>query len=126
MGRKNKKNANPCSVRYDRKFKEQVCDEFLKGGICKTDLEKKYQIGHGRVLYWLQECGYLAKEGKLTPKRNLMANKKSKSGQSDNLSSSARIKELEKALEQSNLQAEAYRIMIEVAEKELNIAIKKK
>jgi hypothetical protein len=39
---------------------------------------------------------------------------------------SVRIKELEKALEQAHLQSEAYRLMIEVAEKELKIEIKKK
>ena len=124
MGRRKKKNASPYSLRYSRKLKEQVCEEFLKGGVCKTDLEKKYRIGHGRVLYWLQGCGYLAKDGSMTPKRILMGKDKSKPAQT--LSSFARIKELEKALEQASLQAEAYRMMIEVAERELGVEIKKK
>ncbi len=124
MGKEIKKNAKPCTFRYSRKFKEQVCSEFLKGGITKADIERKYQVGHGRVLYWLQECGYLAKDGSLTPKRILMG--KNKPDSSDTLSSAARIKQLEKALEQANLQAEAYRLMIEIAERELKIDIKKK
>ena len=33
--------------------------------------------------------------------------------------SEARIRELEKALKQANLQSEAYRLLIEVAEREL-------
>jgi transposase len=37
-----------------------------------------------------------------------------------------RIKELEKQLETSQLKAEGYEIMIEIAEKELNIPIRKK
>ena len=90
----------------------------------KTYLENKYQIGHGRVLYWLQECGYLSKDGSLTPKRMLMG--KNKFVPEESLSSEARIKLLEKALKQANLQTEAYRLMIEVAERELKIDIKKK
>jgi hypothetical protein len=124
MRKEKKKSAKSCSIRYSIELKEEVCREFLKGGVCKTDLEKKYKIGHGRVLYWLQECGYLAKNGQLTPKRLLMARKKSKSIK--DLPPTLRVKELEKALEQANLQSEAYRLMIEVAERELKIEIRKK
>ena len=124
MRKEKKKSTKPSSVRYVIAFKNEVCREFLNGGVSKTDLEKKYQIGHGRVLYWLQECGYLAKDGSLTPKRLLMAKKQA--SKMEDVSPSVRIKELEKALEQANLQSEAYRIMIEVAERELKIEIRKK
>lgn len=124
MKKEKKKSTKSCSIRYDKKFKEEVCREFLEGGVSKTDLEKKYQIGHGRVLYWLQECGYLAKDESLTPKRLLMPKKQVLTV--EEMPSEARIRELEKALKQANLQSEAYRLLIEVAERELKIEIRKK
>ena len=124
MRKEKKKSTKSCSIRYSIALKEEVCREFLNGGFSKTDLEKKHKIGHGRVLYWLQECGYLAKDGILTPKRLLMAKKQV--SKAKGVSPLVHIKELEKALEQANLQSEAYRLMIEVAERELKIEIKKK
>ncbi len=124
MSKAKKKSTKSSSIRYSMAFKEEVCREFLNGGVSKTDLEKKYKIGHGRVLYWLQECSYLAKDGSLTPKRLLMAKKQA--SKAENVSPAMRIKELEKALEQANLQSEAYRLMIEIAERELKIEIRKK
>jgi transposase-like protein len=108
------------NFRYSEEFKNRICREYLNGNETKRFIEHKYKLGNGRLLYWMQELGYIASKpinfpmGKdqklleeLTPEQR-------------------RIKELEKELENARLQAEAYRLMIEVAERELQIKIRKK
>jgi hypothetical protein len=57
---------------------------------------------------------------------SLPSKKIKKEQPSDALSQEQRIKELERLLEDEQLRSEAYRRMIEIAEKDLNIPIRKK
>jgi len=112
--------AKSANFRYSREFKNRICQEYLNGTETKGFLEKKYKLGHSRILYWMQELGYIAKE---QPLAFMLKDQKL----SENLSpTNKRIKELEKELEHARMQAEAYRLMIEVAERELQIKIRKK
>ena len=114
-----KNNAKFSEIRYSPEFKDMVCREFLKGDVSKGFLERKYNLGHGRVVLWMRRLGYIAK----APTPFVMSqNQKTP----DETSTNQRIKELEKELENARLQAEAYRLMIEVAERELQIKIRKK
>jgi hypothetical protein len=85
---------------------------------------------HGQILYWMRQLGYIPEKGIKTKLLALLPMSK-KRGSTDNKPDSqealqARIKQLEKQLQDSQLTAEAYRRMIQIAEKELKIDIQKK
>jgi hypothetical protein len=93
-------------------------------GISKEEARRKYGIrGKSAVLIWCRKFGYLEPEflkpqysdKEMTPEeRKQLAELKE------------RNKALEKALEESQLRAEAYSTMIDIAERELKISIRKK
>jgi hypothetical protein len=113
---------------------------YLAGGYTKQQIWKMYTGGeeeHGQLLQWMRKLGYLkANDSKksisriathelyLQKKDNLSTKSKSTTERPEDLQK--RIKELEKALETANLRAEGYELMIDIAEKELNIPIRKK
>lgn len=116
--------------------REFMIKEYLTGKYTKVELWKKYtgqDEEHGQLLRWMRDLGYVSNE---TP-RKLRRNSLHSSIQSytpldkdindkDPAELQKRIKELEKQLETAQLKAEGYKLMIEVAEKELKIPIRKK
>jgi transposase len=117
---------------YSRAFKHSVIKEYLDGGIGKSALLKKYNIKiHGGILRWMRQLGYLEKEekgGYLVPLKplSLLSKKVNKATSSCDESQEQRIKDLERLLEDEQLRSEAYRRIIDIAEKEYNIPIRKK
>jgi transposase len=77
-------------------------------------------------LRWMRQLGYVPKKNSINfaPKLITMESKTDKNTDLKELQK--RIKELEQALEQSELKAYAYSVMVDLAEKEFNIPIKKK
>ena len=105
--------------------------EFLTGQYTKVELWKKYtgqDKEHGQILDWMRKLSYLSMER--TPKFVKYAPLKQHplplSDTDDPIALQRRIKELEKQVENAQLKAEGYELMIEIAEKELNIPIRKK
>ena len=101
--------------------KRGICEEYLDGYLSKEALRRKYQIhGKSAILKWLRAYGYLDanRQEPRTSMSDLM--------EDDYQSLQVRIKQLEEALKQSQLESEAWQKMIEIAEKEYKIAIKKK
>ena len=117
---------------YNEAFKRKVCDEYLRTGVTKTSLLAKYNIKYrSAVQSWLKQLGYVdiyEKVGYLDIKNQFtLANKESNNTTSpSNLTPEDRIKELERLLEDEQLRSDAYKRMIDIAEKELNIPIRKK
>ena len=107
---------------YTEEFKRSVCEEFLQGTSTLRSLEQKHKLGNSRLNHWLNEFGYQIKKPYIleTPVMALKPTIKPDS------SESAQVRELEKQLEMARLEAAAYRKMIEIAEKELKIEIRKK
>lgn len=111
--------------------RKMIVEEYLRIGCEKRTIWERYtgqKEEKGHLLRWMRQLGY-----DIPPKWSKLATKKSISmpkSQSNNLIESIelkkRIEELEKALVQSELRATALETMIEVAEKELKINIKKK
>ena len=116
--------------------REAMIKEYLTGQYTKVELWKKYtgqDNEHGALLYWMRTLGYISKEN--SPKRKkkflpspiqsaqIMATENTNQ---DPLELQRRIKELEKQLETTQLKVEGYELMIEIAEKQLNIPIRKK
>lgn len=117
---------------YPESFKHLVIREYLSGGIGYRALLKKYDIrSSGSIARWMRQLGYTEvpeKDRYLATAKplSLPSKKVNKDQPSDALSQEQRIKELERLLEDEQLRSEAYRRMIEIAEKELNIPIRKK
>ncbi len=83
---------------------------------------------HGQILRWMRQLGYEIepKYSKLAiNKTDIMAKRDSKQT-IEELQMKEKIKQLEQALVNSELRATALEMMIEVAEKELKINIRKK
>ena len=108
-------------IRYTVEFKNKVCKEYHSGTSSKTELQRKYSIkGHDRLKQWLEKFPFFE------PSTNsIQLTKPLTKGQSK-LELEARIKALEQELEEAQLKQEAYRMMIDIAEKQFKIHIKKK
>jgi len=116
--------------------REEMIKEYLSGGYSKVEIWKKYtgqSVEHGKMLHWMRILGYADKVG-IPVKRNLPLGfskqeqpilATNENGQ-DSRDLQKRIKELERQLENAQLKAEGYELMIEIAEKELKIPIRKK
>ncbi len=116
--------------------REEMIKEYLAGDYSKVEIWRKYTgqtVERGKMLNWMRILGYADKVGSpikrnialplakqepliLTPNQNDQAPK----------DLYKRIKELERQLENAQLKAEGYELMIEIAEKELKIPIRKK
>lgn len=116
--------------------KHQIIQEFYETKCTKRFVWNKYtgQSGeHGQLTRWMRELGY--NEVNATRNSNLAANifmaKKKiildpEQDSFENLQLKNRIKELEKQLKDAELKAIAFSTMVEIAEKEFNIPIRKK
>ncbi len=117
---------------YSLEFKHGVIKEYLAGGIGHNALLRKYDIRiNGGIVRWMRQLGYAeipVKDGYLPSAKSLPlpAKKPHKDQPSDALSQEQRIKELERLLEDEQLRSEMYKRMIEIAERDFNIPIRKK
>lgn len=106
--------------RFSDEFKLRVVEEYLTGSVSAFSLCKKHSIGSSLLCGWIHS---FAPEYKLEPA--IMSSKKS--------SDSATVAELKKVLRQKELElkrekmrADFYETMVDVAEEQFNIAIRKK
>lgn len=117
---------------YSELFKRKVIEEYLSSGQSKMSLLKKYDIRmKSGIQRWIRQLGYEDIHQKVrylsSPNTLTLASKKT----SDLVSEPShllenRIKELERRLEDEQLRSDAYQRIIEIAEKEFNIPIRKK
>ncbi len=111
---------------YSESFKRQVVEEYLAGGITQSALQRKYDIrGKCAILYWRRKfsCEAPVTLSNLSALIPVEVTKKEVKSFSE---LNQRIKELERQLEDEKLRTEAYQRIIEKAEKELKIPIRKK
>ena len=104
---------------YTEEFKRHVCNDFLTGSECLRAIERKYKLGNSRLNYWLKELGYEYSKPTVIPS---YMHKPSKPDVNEN----AAIKKLKQELEEARLLAQGYQRMIDIAERELKIHIRKK
>lgn len=106
--------------------RREIIEEYLTGDETRLAVWKRHtgQVKErGQLLRWMRQLGYvnpLEKENVIPLVAMSQKSKKSKE------ELERRIKELENQLLDSQLKEEAYRRMIEIAEKELKIPIRKK
>lgn len=112
---------------YSLSFKLSVVSEIERGEISKTGAKNKYGIqGHGTIIRWLKKYGTFDWENQ-TPDNM----PKSKDQAIFELEQKVLLLEKQKALlekqaEQANKKAIFFDMMIDIAEQDLNIKIRKK
>ena len=117
------------ALRYPESFKREVVNEHLRTGIPKAHLQLKYGIKFkSAIFHWMKEQGYLPTPGNnpnlgLINKLNLA--KKSKNTSSSLSELENKIALLERQLEDERLRTELYKRMVEIAEREYKIPIRK-
>ena len=107
---------------YSEEFKRKVCQEYLDGQGGLRSLEQKYNLGNSRISCWLKSFGLGIKKPIYLSSYVMPAKKQQDIPTED----SASVKLLKKQLEDALLEKELYRKMIEVAERDLKINIRKK
>jgi transposase-like protein len=101
---------------YSNAFKLKVVDEVLRGKITKEEARRRYDIrGKSTVLKWIRKFEF-------TP----LTSRPMSSEQESKKDLLKRIKQLERQLEDEKLRSEGLSKMIDIAEDQLNISIRKK
>ena len=102
-------------------LKRQIVQEVQSGTISKEEARRRYGIkGNSAILKWMRKFRYASDVDSETIKM------KSKELPDDLKELKCRVIELEKALEEAKLSSEFYSTMIDIAEKEFKIPIRKK
>ena len=124
---------------FTQEDQHAIIQEMISNGLSKKQIWKKYtgqEEEHGQLLRWMKKLGYpiLGRpiSTNFSNQSKIMSAKKKavKSGQSEesfeNLQLKKRFFELEKQLKDAELKAIAFSTMVDIAEKEFKIPIRKK
>lgn len=115
--------------------KHIIIQEMLESGCTKREIWEKYtgnEEEHGQLLRWMRKLGYDASIPTRRPNfdsnSNQMRNKNCQdhTDSFENLQLRKRVEELEKQLKEAEMKAIAFSTMVDIAEKEFNIPIRKK
>ena len=112
--------------------RHELIKEYLTSGCTKEAIWEKYtgQSEHGTLLKWMRKLGYTtsSKVGVATIAVNtsIMSKKALTEQEFEKLQLEKRIVELEKQLKEAELKAIAFSTMVDIAEKEFKIPIRKK
>ena len=120
---------------YSDELKHQICKEHVELGTGLNALKRKYSLScHSLIHFWLREYGYIKSDLIKVKKvhyigvENYLSLPEHNENADDDKSTVelATISQLKKELEEAKLLAEAFKRMIEIAETELKIPIRKK
>ena len=117
--------------------KHLIIQELISSGCTKAEIWEKYtgqDEEHGQLLRWMRQLGYdtgiKTRRPNFTTNLYTMPKKKIKIDKPDesfeNLQLKKRIAEIEKQLKDAELKAIAFSTMVDIAEKEFKIPIRKK
>jgi transposase-like protein len=102
---------------YSDSIKREVVREVKAGLLSKIEARRKYDIpGSSTIIGWIRKF-----DGKISNNRQIMDYK-----QTDKEVLIKRIKELERKLEDEQIRSEGLSKMIDIAEEQLKISIRKK
>jgi transposase-like protein len=119
---------------FSEEDKRMIIDDYLQSGLTKRAIWHKYtgqSTDHGLILYWMYKYGYFSEYKKksvtFAPKiENMSVQQQEPVSDFETLQLKKRILELEKQLQESEMKTIAWQTMVEIAEREFNISIKKK
>ena len=110
---------------FSDELKLKVATEYINSDITREELKAKYGFtGGGNIDSWIRQFGLKKPSNEEAIQLYEMSKFKEKPKSDQELEK--RIKELEKQLEYANLKAKALDTMIDIAEKEFDIQIRKK
>ncbi|RYU93571.1 hypothetical protein, partial [Emticicia agri] len=116
---------NQNKLHYDLDFKWRVCQEYLNSSETKIAIQRRNGVQcRTAIVIWLRQFGLKDQIKPLSLKEQLslqMPQPKPKKVQFEE----SELDRLKKELAEANLRAEAYQKMIEIAEQEFKIEIKK-
>lgn len=122
-----KKRSRSTTRFITRSQRIEIIQEYLSGDETRADVWRRHtglQEEKGGLLRWMRQLGYVGKgENENVVPLIPMPSQKPKQTKEE---LERRIKELENQLLDSRLKEEAYRMMIDIAEKDLKISIRKK
>ena len=124
--------------RYSLEFKHLICKEHIEQGTRLNELKRKYNLSsHSLIHEWLRVLNYLPSNFKVSsniveigienhsqPAMSLLPTSKEKID--SQTQDSSEVVRLKKELEDAKILAEGYNRMIEIAEHEYKISIRKK
>lgn len=111
--------------RYTDEFKLKVVTEYLETDISQEALKKKYGFGGNNcIVNWMRKFGLQKPSDQEIKLREMMTKETKKSAREIELE--AKIREFEKTLEYEQLRSHALDTLIDVAERDLKIDIRKK
>ena len=118
---------------YSEAFKRSVIDEYLTSGMQKLIIQRKHGIKFkSAIVTWMRQLGYADADKKVSILRvsnQLELAKKytpERSSSDDAKALAKRIKELERQLEDEKIRTEMLTRMIDIAETEFKVPIRKK
>jgi transposase len=134
MTRENQEQTRKIPQEYSDDFKRKVIEEYLGTGFSKMSIQRKYKISFkSGICTWMKRLGYEdihEKRSYFEAANDIELKKKFSSSHDDESGDIAslkkQLKELKRALENEKLRSEAYKLTIEIAEKEYKIPIGKK
>ncbi len=106
-------------------FKFMVVQDYLRGGISKEELKRKYNYnGNNNIYRWLRKFGVSKPSENPIELHRVMPKEKQKSTSEQLLE--LKIKRLEEELKREQFKSKALNVMIDIAERELKVDIRKK
>ncbi len=116
---------NRAQNNYSVEEKMAMIQEYLTTNISMNQMTKKYHIGHSTIPKWMRIFG-IPMPNEAPVQKNMIQDKNLKEKPVSIESLEARLKELQAELDREKLKNLALTTMIEVAEEELHIDIRKK
>ena len=111
--------------RFTDEFKLMVVQEYLSTDLSQDDLKRKYHFGGaGNIPKWMRKFGLTVPSPEQIIIQTCMAKEIGKTSKEKELET--RIKQLEMDLEYEKLRVHALDTIIDIAERNLKIAIRKK
>lgn len=117
--------------KYTLEFKHQVCKEHIEQGLSLSEIVRKYELSsHSLIHDWLRRLGYVAPTYRQFSRRLYISEVKdtvmAKQTPVKLQENTSEVDRLKRELEDAKIQLEGYKRMIEIAEDELKIPIRKK
>jgi|APFre7841882590_1041340.scaffolds.fasta_scaffold108022_1 transposase len=110
---------------FPDEVKLQVIQEFISTDMSLKELMEKFNIGGGGTIYkWMRKFGMQGPNSKQIEIQRVMAEQKAQTPYEQELE--ARVKQLEEQLKYERLRTLALNTMIDIAERDLKISIRKK
>ena len=109
---------------FSEEFKLKVVQEYLNTNVSQRELMRKHNIGGNNISVWIRKFGLVAPSKQQMELQRTMAKQNEKTPYERELE--AKVKKLEQQLDYEQLRTLALDTMIDIAERDLKISIRKK